>query len=157
MNIKDDKKGAAVKFPPPLIFLFWIIAGYGVQQVWPMEIENNSFSHLVGWSLVIVGIITILTIRRAFTRAGTSIEPWDSTSKIITTGFYAYSRNPIYISFCIVSLGIGVLLNSVWVIISFMPSLSIIYFMAIKKEEAYLEAKFGAEYIEYKNKVRRWL
>jgi len=155
--MKNDKKGAGVKFPPPLVFLFWIITGYGIQQVWPLKIGSNSSYHLEGWILVMIGIITILTIKRAFTRAGTSIEPWDPTSKIITTGFYAYSRNPIYISLCIVSMGIGILLNNIWVFISIIPSLFIIYFIAIKKEEVYLEEKFGDEYVQYKQKVRRWL
>ena len=48
-------------------------------------------------------------------------------------------------------------LNSFWVLISFIPSAILVYYVAIKQEERYLERKFGDEYLLYKNKVRRWL
>jgi len=157
MSIDNDKKGAAVKFPPPLVFIFWIIVGYGFQQIQPVKIECVFPYNLIGWILIILGISIILFIRRTFTRAGTSIEPWEPTLNIITTGFYAYSRNPVYVLFCIVPMGIGILLNNFWILISLIPSIITVYFIAVKKEEAYLEEKFGDEYVQYKQKVRRWL
>jgi len=40
---------------------------------------------------------------------------------------------------------------------SFLPAATTLYFTAIKKEETYLEATFGEEYLEYKKKVGRWI
>ncbi len=48
MNIEDDKKGAAVKFPPPLIFLLLLLAGYGLQHFWPISIGGLSGLKYIG-------------------------------------------------------------------------------------------------------------
>ena len=87
----------------------------------------------------------------------TEIEPTKTTSKIITSGLYKYSRNPVYLILCAVPIGIGLIFQTYWAMLSFIPSLIIVYFTAIKKEEKYLEKKFGKEYLDYKKKVRRWL
>ena len=157
MNIEDDKKGAAVKFPPPLIFLILLLAAYGVQYFWPIGIGSSSGFKYFGLGIVMLGIGIVILVSRSFKRAKTNIEPWKPTSKIISAGIFAYSRNPIYAGFCFVPIGIGVFLNSLWILISFIPSAVLVYTIAIKKEEAYLEKKFGEEYEHYKSKVRRWL
>ena len=57
----------------------------------------------------------------------------------------------------LVAIGVGIILNSFWMLFSFLPSAVLVYFVAIKKEETYLEKKYGAEYLQYKKNVRRWL
>ena len=59
--------------------------------------------------------------------------------------------------FCLVPLGAGIYLNSLWMVLSFIPAALTVYQVAIKKEEAYLEQKFGEPYLAYKRNVRRWL
>ena len=104
-----------------------------------------------------LGIGIVILVAQSFKHAETNIEPWKPTTRIISTGIYAYSRNPVYAGFCLVSIGIGIFFNSFWILISFIPSAILVYYVAIKKEEIYLEKKFGEEYLYYKNKVRRWL
>ena len=157
MNIEDDKKGAAVKFPPPLIFLILLLAAYGVQHFWPIGIGISSGFKYFGLGIVMLGISIVILVSRSFKHAKTNIEPWKPTTNIISTGIFAYSRNPIYAAFCLVPMGMGVFLNSFWILISFIPSAVLVYTLAIRKEEAYLEKKFGEEYVHYKSKVRRWL
>ena len=157
MSIEDDKKGAAVKFPPPLIFLFFLLVAYGLQHFWPIGIGGLSGLKYIGGGVVMLGIGIIIFVAQSFKRAETNIEPWKPTTKIISTGIYTYSRNPIYTGFCLISIGIGIFLNSFWILISFVPSAILVYYVAIRKEEIYLEKKFGEEYIFYKSKVRRWL
>lgn len=157
MNIENDKSGASVKFPPPLVFLILMLAAYGVHHFWPMRLGSLSEFKYIGVVVIILGICIVILARRSFKRAETSIEPWRPTTKIVSTGIFSYSRNPIYVAFCFISIGIGAFFNSIWILLSFIPSAVIIYYIAIKKEEAYLEEKFGEEYVYYKNKVRRWL
>ena len=157
MSIEEDKKGAAVKFPPPLIFLLFLLSAYGFQHFWPVSIGISSGIRYIGGGIIILGICIVFLSALSFKRAETNLEPWRPTTKIIFTGFYAYSRNPIYTGFCLILIGIGVFLNSFWILISFIPSAVLTYYVVIKKEEIYLEKKFGKEYINYKNKVRRWL
>ncbi len=157
MASEDDKKGPSVKFPPPLIFLFLMIAAYGVHIIHPVDMASLPTLKYTGLLIVVLGFTVIILISRSFKRANTSIEPWKPTTAIISNGVYTYSRNPIYLALCLITIGMGFFLNSLWVLLSVIPAAVLVYYIAIKKEEAYLEKKFGDEYLQYKNKVRRWL
>ena len=110
-----------------------------------------------GIGMVIMGGIILVHAHNIFKKAETNITPWEPTTTIITSGMYSYSRNPIYLAFNFVPIGLGIFFNNLWVLVSFIPAAIILYFIAIKKEERYLEEKFGDEYLEYKKNVRRWL
>ena len=157
MNIEKDKSGASVKFPPPLVFLALMLAAYGVHHFWPMHLGSLSGFKHIGVVIVMLGVCIVILAIRSFKRAETNIEPWKPTTKIVSTGIFAYSRNPMYVALCFISIGIGIFFNSIWILLSFMPSAVIVYYIAIKKEEAYLEEKFAEDYVHYKNNVRRWL
>ena len=157
MNTQTDSKGAAVKFPPPLIFLSVIILAYAIHYFLPIGLGDSSILKYAGVLAIALGMAVILLAGLDFRRAGTHIEPWKPTTRILSKGVYHYSRNPIYLAFCIIQTGIALFLNSFWILISFILSAFLVYHIAIKKEERYLEKKFGEEYLSYKNKVRRWL
>ncbi|NIW25479.1 MAG: DUF1295 domain-containing protein, partial [Gammaproteobacteria bacterium] len=79
-----------------------------------------------------------------------------STTAIVSDGVFGFSRNPIYVSDTILYIGLGLILDTWWALI-FTPI--VIWIMStgvIAREEAYLEKKFGNDYLEYKRKVRRW-
>lgn len=157
MEEKADIKGAAVKFPPPLICLGFILTTGAIQYSWPLSLPSSFEFTIIGIVVILAGLAIIFSASRTFKKADTRIEPWKPTSKIVSQGVFAYSRNPIYVAFCLASIGIGFVAGSVWVLMSFVPTAITIYFVAIKKEEAYLERKFGDEYLSYKKNVRRWL
>ena len=154
---QESPDHAQVKFPPPLIFLLLIVLGYGLHRAIPVGIGiPEAFTNL-GIAITLFGMAVVILIMGAFKRSSTAIEPWKPTSSLITTGFYRWSRNPIYAGFCLFNIGIGIALNSLWIVISFVPGAILVYYIAIAKEEAYLEREFGEEYLAYKRKVRRWL
>ena len=157
MQKDKDERGAAVKFPPPIVFLVFMAVAYGLQQIAPLSIGSAPGVNYSGLIAVIVGMVIILLAGLSLKRASTSIEPWKPTTQIVSSGVFAYSRNPIYVAFSFISIGLGVFLGSWWIAISFIPSSIAVYHLAIKKEERYLEEKFGTEYLKYKRKVRRWL
>ncbi|NQY34616.1 MAG: isoprenylcysteine carboxylmethyltransferase family protein [Alteromonadaceae bacterium] len=160
MNNDTDIKGPAVKFPPPLVFIIFMLAGYALQFVKLFNIKINPEFSTVFTAIAIVvflsGCAIIAISILAFKRAQTHVEPWQPTSAIISTGIFAYSRNPIYLAFCLITIGVGIYLDNGWITLSFIPSAFIIFNIAIKKEELYLAEKFGEEYLQYKDKVRRW-
>lgn len=152
-----DNKGPAVKFPPPLIFIGFLTVGYGLQLLIPVTLGLTQNGKLIGSILTISALLILLLLLVTYLRAKTSIEPWKPTSKLITDGLYAHTRNPIYLMFCLINIGTGCYLNSLWVTLSFLPAAWLVYCIVIRKEEAYLTLKFGSQYLAYKNKVRRWL
>jgi protein-S-isoprenylcysteine O-methyltransferase Ste14 len=156
MATDDDKSGASVKFPPPIVFLLFTLLAYGFHYLHPIEISSMPNLLTIGAFITILGFVIIFIATHSFKRAQTNIEPWKPTVRIISSGIFAYSRNPIYVAFCIITVGIGLILNSFWVVSSFIPSIIVIFFIAIKREEVYLENKFGQEYLSYKENVRRW-
>ena len=157
MTLDNDESGASVKFPPPIVFILFMLMAYGLHYFLTVQIANMSSLLYIGLFFVVLGFAILFIASYSFKRAQTNIEPWKPTTKIISSGIFAYSRNPMYVAFCIITIGIGVILNSLWVTLSFVPSIVVIFFIAIKKEESYLEGKFGEEYLQYKSKVRRWL
>ncbi len=156
-DIDQDEKGANVKFPPPLVFIGAILLGYAMDYVLPLKIADTIVIMIAGLMLVLIALIVIILAILTFRRADTSVEPWRPTSAIITGGVFGFSRNPIYLAFCCATIGIGLILNSWWVVLGFIPAATLISVFVIAREEAYLEDKFAEEYRRYKSRVRRWL
>ena len=84
-------------------------------------------------------------------------KPWKSTPEVISTGVYRLTRNPMYVGMALLQAGIGFAFTSVWIIALVPVVLAVVYATAVRHEEAYLEEKFGAAYLSYKNSVRRWI
>ena len=73
------------------------------------------------------------------------------------TGPYRFSRNPIYLAFSLLQLGIALWVNSLWLVLALLASVAVMSLVVIPREERYLEARFPSEYPSYKAAVRRWL
>jgi len=92
-----------------------------------------------------------------FRAAGTPVPAREATTAIVRKGPYRFSRNPIYLAFSLFQLGIAMWVNSVWLLVTLVGAVALIHFDYIPREEQYLERKFGAQYLNYKISVRRWL
>ena len=152
-----DSKGPNVKLPPPLIFLFFALLAWGIDTQWPLTINDHIIVKMIGIALTTTGLLLILIAVWQFKQASTHIEPWKPTQHLVTSGIFGFSRNPIYLALGLIIMGTGILVNMLWMCLSVAPSLLSVYLYVIKREEAYLEAKFGEEYLRYKRSVRRWL
>jgi len=94
---------------------------------------------------------------RTFKAAGTPVPGNQPTTAIVRRGPYRFSRNPIYLAFSLLQLGIALWVNSVWLVITLLVAVAVMSLVVIPKEERYLEARFPSEYPPYKASVRRWL
>jgi len=101
-------------------------------------------SPVVGIGLIAAGLVVIIATRREFARHQQPTDPGQPTTKLIQTGVFAFSRNPLY-------------LGAPWGLAAVLVSLVLSVYVLILPEERYLTAKFGEEYTEYAAKVRRWL
>jgi len=107
--------------------------------------------------LVILGGIALALAVRQMVRAKTAVDVRKPTTEIVTSGVFQFSRNPIYLSMVVLCLGAAFLLDSLWFLALCAPLAIVLQRAVIEPEEAYLEQKFGAKYLRYKAKVRRWL
>ncbi len=90
-------------------------------------------------------------------RAGTNIKPSLPTTAIVAAGPYRYTRNPMYLSLCLLYLALSLLINGALPVLFIVPLALTLHFGVIKREERYLAAKFGETYLAYQRSVRRWV
>ena len=76
---------------------------------------------------------------------------------LVQSGFYAHTRNPMYVGNYLIVTGIALLYGSIWVCAIALPLFAVIYLSIIKNEETYLQEKFGQEYHDYAARVNRFL
>lgn len=140
---------------PPILIFFHVIAGIVLDFLYPINL-----GHAWGW----LGLILLLTCfgiiawcKKLFDVAGTPVPPNQPATAIVTTGAYAYSRNPMYLSFMIGYVGLSLLADApAMLLLGFV----LFYFLdqrVIAPEEKYLSEKFGTVYTDYKDEVRRWI
>ena len=146
-----------VRIPPPLIFFVMAVAAGVADRLLPLSIGIGTMALYVGGAVVLIAILSIMYIARIFQKLETEIEPWKTTSRIIKSGPYRISRNPVYMLASGVPVGVGLAIDTYWGLIFGVIALWVVYHTAVKKEEKYLAEKFGQEYLEYKARVRRWL
>lgn len=154
-------QGAAVRFPPPLIPLFTLLAGAGLWLVRPLGLGVLLPTPERYWAggLVVVSAIVVLGLWPVllFRRSGQSVIPWTATPEILMRGPYRFTRNPMYLQMVLVCLGFAIVFANGW-IVGLTPLCAVLlHHFAIKPEEAYLEKTFGESYLAYKKKVRRWV
>lgn len=142
---------------PPLVYLGSIALGVILHFAWPISLLPRGVSPLFGALVVLLAIGLFLFAVRTFRAAGTPVPGNRPTTTIVRTGPYRFSRNPIYLAFSLLQLGIALWVNSLWLVVTLLPALALMSLVVIPKEERYLEARFPSEYSRYKASVRRWL
>ncbi len=148
---------AGVRVPPPILLIVAILAGYGLQRLWALELTNWSGWYVAAWALICVGVVILIGCWVQFYRAKTNIQPHKPSSNLIQSGLYRFSRNPIYVAGLFWQLGIALLMNNLWIVLLVPVSKFVFDRFIIAREEAYLERAFGEVYLDYKRSVRRWL
>jgi protein-S-isoprenylcysteine O-methyltransferase Ste14 len=141
---------------PPLVYLVSIALGVILHFVWPVALLPRGVSPRFGAPVVLLAIGLFLSAARTFRAAGTPVPGNRPTTTIVHTGPYRFSRNPIYLAFSLLQLGIALWVNSLWLVVTLLAAVAIMAFVVIPKEERYLEARFPSEYSPYKASVRRW-
>ena len=156
---KEEKNHANVKIAPPLLFIIVLAAGLLLNLACPLDIMTDPgirARSLAIWLFILAGIVQAPTILLML-RNKTALRPDRETTTLITTGFFKYSRNPLYLSLIMIFCGIALYNNLLWLIILVPVLFGALERAVICHEEKYLERLFDEEYIQYKKKVRRWI
>lgn len=142
-----------VRVPPPLIFAGLVALG--------LVIDRAPFrpgpAQLAGAALGAAGFALIAVALGLFAGAGTRAEPWQPASRLVDRGVYRFTRNPMYLGMGLLSLGVALAFSSLAGALLALAALIIVDRAVVTREEAYLKRRFGADYIAYTRRVRRWL
>lgn len=146
--------------PPPLIALAAIAAGLMLDWVWPVTLLRAALGLparlTFGGPLMALGLGLAIVAERTFHRIGTNAAPWKPALSLAASGPYAHTRNPMYIGLALFVAGLGVALASVWVLAMLVPAAFVLHYGVVKREERYLERKFGDDYRAFKAAVPRY-
>lgn len=140
---------------PPIIFLAAILLGIALNRSWPIPFLSSTL-RLLGPVLIVCAVFLFLLSFRELRRSGTSVRGSERSTAIVQTGPYGFSRNPIYLSFILLVLGLSVWLNNLWLLVTLIPAVGCIALVVIPREERFLEREFKEEYSSYQARVRRW-
>jgi len=143
--------------PPPLILLGFLLLGLALDWLRPVPLFPAAAQYAIGAVLIVLaGALAGSAIVR-FLRAGTNVPTRQPTTALVTSGPYRFSRNPIYTGMILLLLGVGVMVDSAWILAMAVPFALVIRYGVIAREERYLEAKFGEPYRAYRAEIRRWI
>ena len=140
---------------PPRVYLAAIVIGVLLQLVVPLPFLPRPIA--AGALLVVAAIALLWYSVTVFRAAGTPVPARKPTTAIVRTGPYRFSRNPIYLAYSLFQLGIAIWMNSLWLLATLAVAIALMHFIVIRREEQYLERRFGLEYLRYKASVRRWV
>jgi protein-S-isoprenylcysteine O-methyltransferase Ste14 len=160
MNQEDtvqDRDTAGVIAPPPLIYLAGLLVGFGLEALLPGSEVPGAVRWVAGGAALLAGIALQTFFITAFASKGTAVEPWKPTTAIVTTGPYRITRNPAYLGMALIYVGIALLGDSFWALVPLPFVVAVIDRGVIAREERYLERKFGREYLDYRQRARRWV
>jgi protein-S-isoprenylcysteine O-methyltransferase Ste14 len=148
-----------LRIPPDVVWalvagLMWLAAVSTPRVVVPSLARIG-----IGAVLTILGVVAMVSARAALERASTTWQPMTpgQTTRLVTTGVYGFSRNPMYLGMLLVMLGWGVLLASPAAMV--VSAVFVLYIdrFQIMPEERVLSAVLGQEFLEYLARVRRWI
>lgn len=147
------------KIPPPIVVLIVAAAMWPLASVAPFIPLDSFWRWIIAAGLAAGGLLIAYSGVRDFARAKTTINPVniDAASALVTTGIFAYTRNPMYLGWTVVLLGWAVFLGGVWTVLGPIAFVAFVSRFQILPEEKALAGKFGSSYESYKKKVRRWI
>lgn len=143
---------------PPMVMAIFAVLMWGVAQMSP-SFDIGILGNILSKTFLIAGFAILFVAAFYFFKAKTTLNPMNpsNTSALVTTGLYKFSRNPIYVADVLFLLSWGFYMSNIFsllIILGFMPYLA--RFQILPEERA-LEEIFGADYVAFKAKVRRWI
>jgi protein-S-isoprenylcysteine O-methyltransferase Ste14 len=143
--------------PPPLIFIGCAVIGTIAHLFFPVRVLRHPMSLLIGVLLALASMALAIWAVRVMQAAGTNVRPDRPSLTLVKAGPYRFTRNPMYVSLCLLQSAIGFFLDG-WVPVLFALVLALVlHFGVILREESYLDHKFREEYLSFKRRVRRWV
>jgi protein-S-isoprenylcysteine O-methyltransferase Ste14 len=148
-----------LKVPPPIVAVLFGLVMWASARVAPAFVVDGRLRFAIAGVFGLLGVVTAALGILAFRRARTTVNPVqpEKASLIVSGGVYGFTRNPMYVGLTLGLLSWAAYLAAPWTLPG--PIVFVLYItrFQILPEERVLTAKFGREYAEYKDRVRRWV
>ena len=150
-------EGPGVLVPAPFYFAAALLLAWPLHLRWPLRLLNGTAADVAGAVLCLaVAVLSGLSVR-ALWRDGTTLRHDRTARALVTSGPFRISRNPIYLSLAILVVALGLWMRNAWMPLLLPPTLLALHFLVIRREERYLQLRFGERYERYRARVPRWI
>ncbi len=139
---------------PPMIFGGLVVLGLLMQHTYPLGLVANFKTP--GYAVLTFGIVLDVWAMVTMASARTNILPHRAADRLVTTGPFALMRNPIYVGNSVATLGLGLVLQNGWLVIATPIAIIATHHLAVVREQAHLERKFGEQWSGYASRVKAW-
>ncbi|MEJ2148848.1 MAG: isoprenylcysteine carboxylmethyltransferase family protein [Chloroflexota bacterium] len=148
---------SAKKILPPTYLLAALALMVALHLLLPGPRLLSGLFTLLGLVPLLAGVAINLVADGEFKRLGTTVKPGEESTTLVTTGVFRLSRNPMYLGFVLVLVGVALQLGTLtpWIVVlAFVVLMDVLF---IRPEEDMLEETFGQAFLDYKRRTRRWL
>lgn len=158
MSMDETFKERPNNFPwPPVILVTTLLLGYALGWLFAFDLPWPAATRTFGSGLIGIALAIDIAAMISLWRAKTTILPHQASEHLVMTGIFALSRNPIYVANLLLIVGFGLRWENVWLLMLVPVAAIATQRLAIVREEAHLRHRFGAAYLDYCGRVRRWL
>lgn len=142
---------------PPILYAAVLAAAIALEWLWPLRAPSSDvYLRAAGGVVFLLGLAFAVAGIIQFRITGTPVDPTAKATALVTVGPYRFSRNPMYAGIVVALAGLGVAIGSWWLILLDATLPFLLYALAIRREEAFLERVFGETYRNYKAQSGRW-
>ncbi len=146
-----------MKIPPPILVLILVVSSFLSSK--KIDVIHIPHQTLVSILILLIGILILIIPVTNFIKYKTTIDPieFKKVNKLVTSGIYKYSRNPMYLGLLLIVISSSILYLNIYSVSTPIFFYYWINRFQIQREEIFLTEKFGKEYLSYKTKTRRWI
>ena len=156
----SQPSGPDIAVYPPAVSVAAPLCAVALEWLVPLGLLPRAGSVVIlvpGLALLAASGWLAISGTRAFAAAGTNVDPKEPSLTLVREGPYRFTRNPMYLGMTLIYAGITIIAGCLLLAAMLVPILVTIHVGVIRREEAYMERKFGEPYRHYLATTRRWL
>jgi protein-S-isoprenylcysteine O-methyltransferase Ste14 len=157
MAKEQDRPNISPMVHPPVVALMFIVIAYFLGRFVPFPFSAPPILRYIGLAMTFAGFLLGIGAFVEFRKARTTLDPHGSAKQLVTSGIYRFTRNPIYLGFLLMVIGLPLNSGLYWGVVLAPFYVFMMNRLIIQYEEEYLERKFAKTYTSYTSRVRRWL
>lgn len=142
---------------PPHYLLLSILSIVGIDSLLHVPFVSSAIALVGGLLFLLSGIVLAASAARLFSKAKTGIVPFSESTKLVVSGAYRFTRNPMYLGMFFCLIGVTLLVNNVLGLLVLLLFFFIIRQKFVLKEEVQMQETFGDDYAQFKARIRRWI
>jgi protein-S-isoprenylcysteine O-methyltransferase Ste14 len=142
---------------PPHYLLLSILSIVGIDSLLQVPFVSSAIALVGGLLFLLSGIVLAASAARLFSKAKTGIVPFSESTKLVVSGAYRFTRNPMYLGMFFCLIGVTLLVNNVLGLLVLLLFFFIIRQKFVLKEEVQMQETFGDDYAQFKARIRRWI